>query len=180
MTSALQMPDRAAHLAVDLVNAHVLDSRSALQAFLIEHGEPEPVVVTDADLASVIAVRERIRPAFQLPAAAAAALLNELLAEYAERPYLSDHDGTPWHVHATRADASWAGWLAGTAALGLAMFAAAHGFTALGTCAAHDCERVFVNPAEHRVRRFCTPNCATRTRVAAHRARKAPGPGASR
>jgi hypothetical protein len=136
-------------------------------------------VVTDADVAAVIAVRERIRPAFRLPATAAAALLNDLLAEFAERPYLSDHDGTPWHVHATRADASWAGWLAGTAALGLAMFAAAHGFTALGTCAADDCERVFVNPAERRVRRFCTPNCATRTRVAAHRARHRRDPGES-
>jgi predicted RNA-binding Zn ribbon-like protein len=177
MTSALQVPDRAAQLAVDLVNTRATEpeqlvSPAALRRFLVEHGEPEPVVVDAADLAAVLAVRERIRPAFQLPAPAAAALLNELLAEFAERPYLSEHDGTPWHVHATRADASWADWLAGTAALGLAMFAAAHGFGALGTCAADDCERVFVNPAQRRVRRYCTPNCATRTRVAAHRARQ--------
>ncbi|MGI5132051.1 CGNR zinc finger domain-containing protein [Pseudonocardia sp. CA-107938] len=173
MASALQVPDRAAHLAVDLVNAQLPDAE-ALRQFLVAHGEPEPVTVDDTDTLAVTAVRERIRPVFDLPADAAAALLNALLAEFAERPHLSDHDGTSWHVHATRADATWAEWIAGTGALGLALYAAAHGFTALGTCAAPDCTRVFVNPAERRVRRFCTPNCATRTRVAAHRARRRP------
>jgi len=49
---------------------------------------------------------------------------------------------------------------------------AGHGFDALGVCAAVDCERVFANPAERRPRRFCTPKCSSRTRVAAYRARR--------
>nr|WP_242001644.1 CGNR zinc finger domain-containing protein [Kribbella steppae] len=60
-------------------------------------------------------------------------------------------------------------------ALGLAGFAAGHGFAAIGTCAAVDCERVFVNAAERRPRRFCSPTCSSRTRVASHRARRSGG-----
>lgn len=177
MASGLQAPDRAAQLAVDLVNTRTMGpeqlvSPAALRRFLIEHGEPEQVTVDDGDLAAVIAVRERIRPVFRLPAAAAAELVDGLLAEYTVRPYLSDHDGTPWHLHATPPDATWAEWAAGTTALGLATFAAAHGFAALHRCAADDCERVFVNPAQRRVRLYCTPTCAGRVRVAAHRARR--------
>ncbi|MGC4939058.1 CGNR zinc finger domain-containing protein [Kribbella sp. DT2] len=172
-----------------------------LRRFLLDHGEPEPVRINEQDLIEVREVRELIRPVFHAgaPGAAettggaavavggagaaaavggagagkAAGMLNGLLAEYAVRPYLSDHDGTPWHLHVARPEASWAEWLAAGAALGLSGFAAAHGFGAIGVCAAGDCERVFVNPAARRPRRFCTPTCASRTRVASHRARRA-------
>jgi predicted RNA-binding Zn ribbon-like protein len=174
----MQTPDRAVRLAVELVNTRTRDpeklrSPADLRRFLLEHGEPEPVDVTGADLVEMIAVRERLRPVFGAEPGAAAAVVNELLADHAVRPYLSDHDGTPWHLHIAPPDASWATWMAATAAHGIAAFAAAHGFAALRTCAADDCERVFANPAERRVRLFCTPTCASRTRVAAHRARRA-------
>ncbi|GAA1602218.1 CGNR zinc finger domain-containing protein [Kribbella sancticallisti] len=178
----LKTPDRMIRLAVDLVNTKSLDpekltSQEALREFLLEHGEPT-ATVDEADLAQVKAVRERIRPVFHTAPAEAAGILNDLLAEYAVRPYLSDHDGSPWHLHVARPEATWADWLAAGTALGLAGFAAAHGFEAIGTCAASDCERVFVNPAERRPRRFCTPTCAGRTRVASHRARRSAAGGA--
>lgn len=174
---ALQTPDRGVHLAVALVNTRTrspeqLVSPAALREFLLERGEPEPVDVDETDLREMIAVRERLRPVFDAPPDVAAALVNDLLAEFAVRPYLSDHDGTPWHLHATRPDAGWADWAAATAALAIAAFAAAHGFAALATCAADDCESVFANAAQRRVRRFCTPTCAGRTRVATYRARQ--------
>ena len=147
----IQTPDRQVRLAVDLVNTRTLDPEQLtapedLRAFLLDHGESEPITLDE----------------------------DELLAEYAVRPYLSDHDGSPWHLHVAKPGASWAEWMAATTALGLASFAAGHGFKALGTCAAVDCERVFVNPAERRQRRFCTPTCASRTRVASYRARARP------
>ena len=173
---SLQTPDRLVRLAVDLVNTKSLNpeqltSPAALQAFLLEHAEPT-VTVDEDDLAQVKAIRERIRPIFHADAAEAARILNDLLAEYAVRPYLSDHDGSPWHLHVAKPGATWAEWLAAGGALGLAGFAAAHGFEAISTCAATDCERVFVNPAERRPRRFCTPTCSSRTRVASYRARQ--------
>lgn len=169
----LQTPDRLIRLAVDLVNTQQLTSPAALRKFLLDHAEPEPVEVTETDLTEVIQVRDRLRPVFDARPAQAAGVLNGLLADYATRPYLSEHDGTPWHLHVAEPDAGWAQWLGAATALGLAGFAAGHGFSALGVCAAADCERVFVNPAERRPRRFCTPTCAGRTRVALHRARQA-------
>jgi predicted RNA-binding Zn ribbon-like protein len=179
----IQSPDRQIRLAVDLVNTRTLSpeqltSPAALRDFLLEHGESDPIELGEDDLVAIRAVREQIRPVFHADPATAAATLNELLQEYAVRPYLSAHDGTPWHLHVAKPEATWAEWLAATTALGLAILAAGRGFGALGVCAAADCERVFVNPAEHRPRRFCTPTCASRTRVAQHRARKAHGNGA--
>lgn len=176
----LQTPDRLIRLAVDLVNTRTRDpeqltSPAAVREFLLAHAEPEPVTVTEADLAEVIDVRERLRPVFHSSPADAAGTLNDLLAEYAVRPYLSDHDGSPWHLHVADQDASWAQWLGAATALGLAGFAAGHGFEAMSTCDAADCERVFVNQAEHRPRRFCGPTCAGRTRVASYRARRRAG-----
>ncbi|WP_329002552.1 CGNR zinc finger domain-containing protein [Kribbella sp. NBC_00709] len=171
----IQSPDRLIRLAVDLVNTRTRDpekltSPAAVRAFLLEHGESEPIELGEDDLTAVRAVRERLRPVFH--GAEGPRVLNELLAEYAVRPYLSDHDGSPWHLHVAEPDASWAEWLAATTALGLATFVAGHGFEALGVCAAVDCERVFANPAERRPRRFCTPRCSSRTRVASYRARQ--------
>jgi len=173
----IQTPDRLVRLAVDLVNTRTrdpeqLNSPADVRAFLLEHGESDPIEVDDADLVAIRAVRERLRPVFQSDAREAARVLNELLGEYAVRPYLSEHDGSPWHLHVAKPDATWAEWLAAQTVLGLASFAAGHGFAAIEVCAAVDCERVFVNPAERRPRRFCTPTCASRTRVASYRARR--------
>ncbi|MGZ0151650.1 CGNR zinc finger domain-containing protein [Kribbella sp. WER1] len=169
----IQSPDRLIRLAVDLVNLRELPGPAELHAFLLAHGEPEPVAVDAADVAGVLTVREALRPVFEGDPAQGARVLNELLERYAVRPYLSDHDGTPWHVHVAKPEASWADWLAATTALGLATFAAGHGFEALGVCSAAGCARVFANTALNRPRRFCSPRCATRTRVATHRARHA-------
>ncbi|MFF0264336.1 CGNR zinc finger domain-containing protein [Kribbella sp. NPDC004536] len=171
-------PDRLVRLAVDLVNTRTLSpeqltSPAAVREFLVEHGESDPITIDDAGLEAVRAVREQLRPVFRAEPAEAARVLNGLLEENAVRPYLSDHDGSPWHLHVAKPGATWAEWLAATTALGLASFVAAHGSKALGVCAAVDCERVFVNAAEKRPRRFCTPRCASRTRVASYRARQA-------
>jgi predicted RNA-binding Zn ribbon-like protein len=173
----IQTPDRQLRLAVDLVNTRTLDPEQLttpadVREFLLEHGESDPITLDKNDLVAVREVRERVREVFHADPAAAARTLNELLAEYAVRPYLSDHDGSPWHLHVAKPGATWADWLAATTALGLATFAAGHGFEALGVCAAADCERVFANAAEKRPRRFCTPRCSSRTRVASYRARQ--------
>jgi predicted RNA-binding Zn ribbon-like protein len=179
---SLTTPDRMIRLAVDLVNTKSLDperltSPEELGQFLLDHGEPA-ATVGESDLAEVKAIRERIRPIFQAEPREAARILNELLAEYAVRPYLSDHDGSPWHLHVAKPEPTWAEWLAAGGALGLAGFVAGHGFDAIDTCAAPDCERVFVNAAERRPRRFCTPTCSSRTRVASYRARQSKATGA--
>lgn len=177
-TDSLQTPDRAIVIATDLVNTAALGTEELrtpadLRQFLLDHAEPEPIAVTDRDLEQVHALRHKLR---QIYAAKhdrnAADAINELLTTYATRPYLSDHDSTPWHVHVTTMDADWARWLAATTAMGLAVLVAGHGFDALRICAANDCDRAFVTTARQRVRRFCSSTCATRSRVTSYRARQ--------
>ncbi|TWD73258.1 putative RNA-binding Zn ribbon-like protein [Kribbella amoyensis] len=175
---SLQTPDRLVRLAVDLVNTKTLEPEQLVtpddvRRFLLDHGEPEPIAIDEAELDEIREVRERLRPVFHEEPAVAAKALNDLLTEYAVRPYLSDHEGSPWHLHVARPEAGWPEWLAAQTALGLAGFAAGHGFAALAGCAAPDCERVFANQAERRPRRYCGPTCASRTRVASYRARQA-------
>ncbi|MFB6723988.1 CGNR zinc finger domain-containing protein [Kribbella sp. NPDC056345] len=165
--------ERMVRVAVDLVNEGELPCVESAEAFLRAHDEPEPIEITHPELAGINAVRERLRPVFGAEPAEAARLLNGLLRDYAVRPYLTEHDGTPWHLHVAEPDAGWAEWLAAQTALALAGFAASHGFGALAECAAADCRQVFVNSTPKRPKRFCTPTCAGRTRVAAYRARRA-------
>lgn len=172
---SLQTPDRALRIATDLVNTYRLGEEALrtladLRWFLLAHAEPEPITITAQDLTEIREIRRRLREVFEAEQAdGAAGILNQLLAEHATRPYLSAHDGTPWHLHVTAADAPWAQGIAALSATALATVAAGYGFAALRTCAAGDCDTAFVSTK--RTRRFCSPTCATRTRVSSHRAR---------
>lgn len=134
------------------------------------------MIATDDDLTGVRGVRARLRAVYGTGRAAdAAEILNDLLAEHASRPYLTDHDGTPWHLHVSSMDADWPRSIAAMAAMGLATVVAGYGFGALRRCAAAGCDTVFVTTSRQRIRRYCSPACATRTRVSAHRARHRAG-----
>ena len=146
----------------------------ALRGLLLEHGEPEPVRLDDADARALAAVRDELLEVFaDADADRAAAAVNRLLARAGCRPRLSDHDGSPWHLHLTEEDAPWADWLAAGVGLALARLLATDGMARIGRCAAPGCRRPFAGgPRNHR-RRHCSPACANRARVAAFRARQA-------
>lgn len=170
----------SANITVDLVNTAThsgdrLRTAADLAAFLLAHGESDPVTVDADDLAAVRALRERLRVVFETgDETQAARVVNELLDAHATRPYLSNHGGAPWHLHASPADADWASWLAARTALALALIISDGGFPRLRRCAADDCAVVLLDTSRNHTRRFCSPTCATRTRVAAHRARRGP------
>jgi predicted RNA-binding Zn ribbon-like protein len=173
-----QRVDRTVRLAVDLVN---LRSRlgtaplgvAVLRRFLTDHGEQPPIPLDQADATAIAAVEAELRAVFDAPGVDAAAnLVNRLLERAGNRPRLSDHDGTPWHLHVTDEDAGWADWLAATTGLGLARLLAEDGTARLGRCAAPACRRVFAGgPRNHR-RRYCSPACGNAARVAAFRDRR--------
>ena len=99
------------------------------------------------------------------------ALLNRVLAT-CEPPRLTAHDTTPWHLHIDRDDdADWGEWFLASSAMALAITVAEHQQRPLGVCAAPGCDDVFAALGAGRPRRFCSPACATRARVAAHRSR---------
>lgn len=103
----------------------------------------------------------------------ASALLNRLLAESAKPPRLTDHGGTTtWHVHVDSGDeAPWGEWFLASSAMALAVLLADHQRVPGGLCASASCGRPFLDLGGGSPRRYCSARCATRERVAAHRAR---------
>jgi predicted RNA-binding Zn ribbon-like protein len=115
-----------------------------------------------------IAVADRLFEVFAAEPAERARLVTAMLDETAVRPELAEAGGSfvaGWTVPRRRSV------LLSSAALALRDYLAAHP-DRLGVCADRQCADVFadVSPAGHR--RFCSPTCQTRTRVAAFRERR--------
>jgi CGNR zinc finger len=156
---------------------------SQVIAVLREHGEPEPIEITDTDVAGMCAVAARLHEVFAAPdAVTAARLLNAILAGAAGPPRLSSHDGTAWHLHLDESDndTPWDEWFAVSSAAALAELLVARQAPPGGLCAARGCGQPFVHQGGGTPRRYCSSRCATRERVAAHRRARATGWSASR
>ena len=135
------------------------------------HGEPEPIKLTSADITQMRAVAGDLWAVFAAPSTAVAAhRLNEMLARAAGPPRLSHHDNTPWHIHVDTSDTtSWAHWFATSSAMALATLLASRQDCPGGLCAASNCHQPFADLGRGAPRRYCSPRCASRTRVAAYR-----------
>lgn len=96
--------------------------------------------------------------------------VSTLLSAYPPDLHLSDHDGQ-WHIHFARDGERAEDWLGRTVAAALAHVAAGDPGVTLGRCAAEGCGKYFVDQSRNRTRRFCGNACASRTTVAAYRAR---------
>jgi predicted RNA-binding Zn ribbon-like protein len=97
--------------------------------------------------------------------------LNELLALARPRPYATDHDGS-LHLHFARPDSPALEQLTTTVAMGLSQVVVQHGWQRLGVCAAENCDDVYVDTSRNASRRYCSNTCASRSTVAAYRARR--------
>ena len=105
-------------------------------------------------------------------AGGAAHLLNQLLDVVVTHPYLTDHGGR-LHLHYAPAEADPLHRVQASTAMGLAMVLCDYGMARLGVCRAADCECVYVDVSRNAQRRFCSPQCQSRVKAAAHRARQA-------
>jgi predicted RNA-binding Zn ribbon-like protein len=99
------------------------------------------------------------------------ARLNELLAVARPRPYATDHDGE-LHLHYARPDAPVLEQLTTTVAMGISQVVVQHGWQRLGVCSAEGCDDVYVDTSRNASRRYCSNTCASRSTVAAYRARQ--------
>lgn len=132
----------------------------------------------EAELATIRALRPRLRALWDQSddVDRVAELVNELLDQAQARPFLSRHDGWPWHLHLTPPDAALAGRIAAEGAMAFADLIRVRELDRLGFCAADDCDAVLVDLTRNRSRRFCdTGNCGNRQHVKAYRARRAAG-----
>jgi predicted RNA-binding Zn ribbon-like protein len=165
----------AVELAIDLANAE-LESPDGVQSFLDAHDEwftsGTALALTPEDRASVVATSGLIR---QVAVAGSEPdvrdRLNELLELASPRPYATDHDGE-LHLHYARPDAGAVEQLTTTVAMGLSQVVVQHGWQRLGVCAAEGCGNVYVDTSRNASRRYCSNTCASRSTVAAYRARQ--------
>ena len=136
------------------------------------HGEPEPVEISDADLAGLRQAALDLQEVFAAgDVATAADRINALLGARAHPPRLTTHGGgSGWHLHVDGSDdAPWAEWFLTSSCLALAVLLAERQAPPAGICASPSCLRPFVNVGRGAARRYCSAACGTRERVAAYR-----------
>ncbi len=165
----------AVELAIDLANTERADPGWA-RAFLDAHDEwftpGTSFELSPGEVHRAAATAALVR-AVALAQSQADVLdrLNELLAVARPRPYATDHDGS-LHLHFARPDSPALEQLTTTVAMGLSQVVAQHGWQRLGVCAAEGCDDVYVDTSRNASRRYCSNTCASRSTVAAYRARR--------
>jgi predicted RNA-binding Zn ribbon-like protein len=165
----------AVQLAIDLANAQ-LDGPDGVRDFVHSHDawftEGTSSEVTGRDAAAITRAAQLVR-AVAVAGSQEEVLdrLNVLLGLARPRPYATDHDGE-LHLHYARPDAPLAEQLTTTVAMGLSHVVVQHGWQRLGVCSAEGCEDVYVDTSRNASRRYCSNTCASRSTVAAYRARR--------
>jgi len=165
----------AVELAIDLANAQ-LEASAAVSDFLHAHDEwfspGTALEISDRDTAALARTARLIRGvAVAHSQEEVIERLNELLGLARPRPYATDHDGE-LHLHYARADASVLEQVTTTVAMGLSQVVVQHGWQRLGVCSAEGCDDVYVDTSRNASRRYCSNTCASRSTVAAYRARR--------
>lgn len=165
----------AVELAIDLANAD-RDDPAWAEAFLGAHDDwftpGTSFALTGAETGQAAQTAELVRAvAVAQSQPDVLTRLNALLAQARPRPYATDHDGE-LHLHYARPDAPVLEQLTTTVAMGLAQVVVQHGWQRLGICSAESCDDVYVDTSRNASRRYCSNTCASRSTVAAYRARK--------
>jgi predicted RNA-binding Zn ribbon-like protein len=167
--------DAYAKTAVDLVNTR-LDSLDDLRTAFEDERSWMRDEVTEKELLTFRRAQRKLRDVFEAGAAGrdtvAVAELNALLEAYPIQPRISGHEADDWHMHVTSRGASVSAEFLAGAAWGLAVWLCEYGSARFGVCADERCGNVYLDTSSNNCRRFCSERCATRSHVAAHRARK--------
>jgi predicted RNA-binding Zn ribbon-like protein len=150
-----------------------LDELAGLDAFVAEWGWTGSRRHNRAELATVRALRPRLRQIWQQDEDGAVRIVNGLLRESSALPQLVKHDEWDYHLHATSPEQPLADRMAVEAAMAFVDVIRTGELHRLRTCAADDCDDVLVDLSKNRSRRFCDKGCGNRANVAAYRARLA-------
>ncbi|MEV1330328.1 CGNR zinc finger domain-containing protein [Micromonospora costi] len=150
---------------------------AALDEFYVAHAYTGRHEHTEAELASVRALRPRLRRLWDADIDEVVQIVNGLLRENEALPQLITHDDEPYHFHAVPRDAPLAIRMAVEAAMAVADLVRNGETSRLRTCAHPDCDNVLVDLSKNRSRRFCEAGCGNRAAVTAYRARKAASRG---
>ncbi|GIE83454.1 hypothetical protein Aph02nite_94040 [Actinoplanes philippinensis] len=171
--------EEALHFVVDLANTAEGASRSGadelttlteLDALLVAYSGRK-----DRDQAELDAVRETrnlLREVWTLDRDDAVEAVNRMLREAHAVPYLTRHDGSDWHIHATEPDAPLAERIRVEAAMALIDVIRMDETGRLRVCDADDCAGLFIDLSRNGSKRFCSVRCGNRVNMTAFRARQ--------
>lgn len=169
-------PRTAARRTAAVINVLADDpTPGAVREVLLAHGENESLTVTADDVEPLRRAAQKLRPVFDADnLETATELLNHLLARHTQRLRLTAHGGTAWHLHLDRDDDGPIGeWFLASACLAMAVLIWDRQQLPGGVCEATGCDHVFLAVGSGPDQRYCSRRCATRERVAAHRAKGA-------
>jgi len=165
----------AVELAIALANAE-LDAPDGMASFLTSHADwfapGTTLELTGREAARAVDTARLVR-AVAVAGSQDEVIerLNELLTLARPRPYATDHDGE-LHLHYAGPDAPALEQLTTTVVMGLSQVVVQHGWQRLGVCSAEGCANVYVDTSRNASRRYCSNTCASRSTVAAYRARR--------
>lgn len=159
---------------VTLATPEHLQTPADLAAFLKEHAILPARRPSHADLEGTRRLRTQVRELFE-PGTQGDALraLNALLDGARMTLSVVKEKGTPRLKWAVDPSAELLVALRSAVAVNVAQIVTEFGFERLRVCRAAPCIDVFLDISKRGEQRFCGPRCATRMRVAAHRARRA-------
>jgi len=126
----------------------------------------------ELELREVRQARAQIREVWTLSRDDAVEVVNRMLREARALPYLTRHDGSDWHMHATEPTAPLAERIQVEAALALIDVIRMNEMARLRVCDADDCTGLFVDLSRNGSKRFCTVRCGNRMNMIAFRARR--------
>lgn len=129
----------------------------------------------EAELRAVKQARAQLREVWTLERDDAVQAVNRMLREARALPYLTRHDGSDWHIHATEPSAPLAERIRVEAALALIDVIRTNETSRLRVCGADDCDGIFIDLSRNGSKRFCSVRCGNRVNMSAYRARRADG-----
>lgn len=124
------------------------------------------------ELAAVRETRSQLREVWTLNRDDAVEAVNRMLREAHALPYLTRHDGSDWHIHATEPGAPLAERIRVEAALALIDVIRMNETSRQRVCTADHCTGLFLDLSRNSSKRFCSIRCGNRVNMIAYRARK--------
>jgi predicted RNA-binding Zn ribbon-like protein len=150
-----------------------LATQQQLSALLTRYAYSGRIDHDESERRDVQSVRALLRRVWILDRDAAVVEVNRMLRDAKALPFLTRHDGSDWHLHATAADAPLAERMRVEVALALADVIRMNEMGRMRVCDAEDCTGLILDLSRNGSKRFCSVRCANRMNMVAFRERRA-------
>lgn len=168
--------EEALRSAVWLVNSaedpETLADLADYEAFLAQFPYTGRIDRDAAELASLQALRPRLRAMLLAPRDEMVSRVNDALDGSRLTPHLVRHDDTDWHLHAVADDNPLAERVLIETAMALIDVIRTDEGSRITVCDDDTCEALALDLSRNRSKRYCSATCANRNAVAAYRARR--------